>query len=110
VPVPDGLPTTTGNAPTFRTTRQTAATATNQLDYVFASRGFHESIWVRALNAVDERGPSDHCRIHCQCPPGIDDSIIADLVRQHILQDAGQVGDQGNSGLADGRHHACSCL
>ena len=35
----------------------------NQLDYVFASRGFHESISVRAMNGVEEWGPSDHCRI-----------------------------------------------
>ena len=34
-----------------------------QLDYVFASRGFHESVNVRALNEVDEWGSSDHCRV-----------------------------------------------
>ena len=38
----------------------------NQLDYVFASRGFHESIRVRALNSVEEWGPSDHCRIEIE--------------------------------------------
>jgi len=63
VPVPDGLPADTGNGPTVRTNRQTAATATNQLDYVFASRGFHEQVRVWALNAIDAWGPSDHCRI-----------------------------------------------
>ena len=35
----------------------------NQLDYVFASRGFHESVKVRALNGVEEWGSSDHCRV-----------------------------------------------
>ena len=35
----------------------------NQLDYVFASRGFHESLKVRALNEVEEWGSSDHCRV-----------------------------------------------
>ena len=35
----------------------------NQLDYVFASRGFHESVKVRALNGVEEWGASDHCRL-----------------------------------------------
>ena len=35
----------------------------NQLDYVFVSRGFHESVRVHAMNAPDEWGPSDHCRI-----------------------------------------------
>ena len=34
----------------------------NQLDYVFASRGFHERITVRAMNSVEEWGSSDHCR------------------------------------------------
>jgi len=63
VPVPDGLPADTGNVPTFRTAHQTVATATNQLDYVFASRGFHDPVRVRALNAVDAWGPSDYCRI-----------------------------------------------
>ena len=35
----------------------------NQLDYVFASRGFHEGITVRAINSVEEWGASDHCRL-----------------------------------------------
>ena len=35
----------------------------NQLDYAFASRGFHERVSVRAMNEVDEWGPSDHCRV-----------------------------------------------
>lgn len=49
--------------PTYYTTRQTPETAQNQLDYVFASRGFHESVAVRALNGVEEWGASDHCRL-----------------------------------------------
>ena len=40
-----------------------ATASNNQLDYVFASRGFHESITVRAMNGVDEWGTSDHCRL-----------------------------------------------
>ena len=62
-PTPAGLPSDTRNVPTYHSTRQTPATATNQLDYVFASRGFHEQVEVRALNSPDEWGPSDHCRI-----------------------------------------------
>ena len=54
-PTPQGLRPNTRNVPTF--------TTQNQLDYVFASRGFHERVSVRALNAPDEWGPSDHCRI-----------------------------------------------
>ncbi len=38
-------------------------TSNNQLDYVFASRGFHEGIAVRAMNSVEEWGASDHCRL-----------------------------------------------
>ena len=42
-------------------------TAVNQLDYAFASRGFHEKVSVRAMNHVGEwvprRRPSDHCRL-----------------------------------------------
>lgn len=59
----DDVPPDTCNVPTYYTNRQTPETAKNQLDYVFASRGFHESVSVRALNAPDEWGPSDHCRI-----------------------------------------------
>ncbi len=42
---------------------QTPATATRQLDYVFASRSMENSISTRALNEPGEWGPSDHCRI-----------------------------------------------
>ena len=62
-PLPQGLPVDTGNVPTFRTKRKRPETAANQLDYVFASRGFHERITTRARNAPEEWGPSDHCRI-----------------------------------------------
>ena len=34
-----------------------------QLDYVFASSGFHEGVTVRAMNSVKEWGGSDHCRL-----------------------------------------------
>lgn len=63
-PVPQGLPSDTENVPTYYTTHQKGpAKAQNQLDYVFASRGFHESVDVRALNSVEEWGASDHCRL-----------------------------------------------
>ena len=62
-PTPQGLPCDTENVPTYHTTRQTSATAQNQLDYVFASRGFHEGVKVRALNSVEEWGASDHSRL-----------------------------------------------
>ena len=62
-PAPQGLPPDTRNVPTYSTTKQTPATAQNQLDYVCASRGFHETVTVRAMNAVGEWGASDHCRL-----------------------------------------------
>lgn len=62
-PTPGGLPPDTRNVPTYYTSRQNSETAQNQLDYVFASRGFHESVQVRALNSVQDWGPSDHCRL-----------------------------------------------
>ena len=59
-----GAPADTENVPTYYTARQRcAANAVRQLDYAFASRGFHEKVTVRALNEIDEWGPSDHCRL-----------------------------------------------
>lgn len=53
----------TQNVVTYHTASQTPETARTQLDYAFASRGFHEGISVRALNGVAEWGSSDHCRL-----------------------------------------------
>ena len=57
------VPSDTRNVPTYRTTRQSPAEANRQVDYAFASRGFHERVSVRALNGIDEWGASDHCRL-----------------------------------------------
>ena len=62
-PVPDYLPSDTGNVVTFHRPGQNVEDADQQLDYVFASRGFHKSVKVRALNSIDDWGSSDHCRI-----------------------------------------------
>ncbi len=62
-PWPPELPADSKNVPTFHSNRQSPATATRQLDFVFASRSIANRIRVRALNAVDDWGPSDHCRI-----------------------------------------------
>ena len=61
-PQPD-VPANTRNVPTYRTTRQSPADANRQLDYAFASRGFHNDVSVRALNGVHQRGSRDHCRL-----------------------------------------------
>ncbi len=66
------VPPDTQNVPTYlpfarlkemREAPEKGTVAGNQLDYVFASRGFHEQVRVRALNAPHEWGPSDHCRL-----------------------------------------------
>ena len=61
-PTPSMLPPDTKNVPTFALWER-PENARLQLDYVFASRGFHKTVNVRALNGMEEWGPSDHCRI-----------------------------------------------
>lgn len=58
-----GLPNDAPNTPTYHSTHRTPKTANIQLDHAFASRGFHQGINVRAMNAVEEWGASDHCRL-----------------------------------------------
>lgn len=65
-PWPGELPRDSRNVPTYHSVRQRPETATRQLDYVFASQGLAKSLRVRALNAVEEWGPSDHCRIQIE--------------------------------------------
>ena len=62
-PPPEHAPADTKNVPTHHSPQSSPAKARLQLDHVFASRGFHESIKTRALNEVDEWGPSDHARL-----------------------------------------------
>ncbi len=57
------VPGDTRNVPTYHKRKQKPAEANRQLDYVFASRGLHEHVRVRALNGVEEWGSSDHCRL-----------------------------------------------
>jgi len=49
--------------PTYHHNRQTPANASRQLDFVFASESIADRVNVKALNSVEEWGPSDHCRI-----------------------------------------------
>ena len=71
-PRPQGLPKDTMNVPTWLSPRQRrrmrveGIVSGNQLDYVFASRGFHDKIHVRAMNDVGGFRLSDHCRIHIE--------------------------------------------
>ena len=61
-PWPVNLPRESKNVPTFRPGKDPAS-ATHQLDFVFASRGMAGSVNVCALNEPSEWGPSDHCRV-----------------------------------------------
>jgi hypothetical protein len=62
-PWPAELPANSKNVPTFRTRKADPATASRQLDFVFASRDLVPRIQVRARNAPEDWGPSDHCRV-----------------------------------------------
>jgi exonuclease III len=68
-PWPDELPTDSLCVPTFHHSRQKPATATRQLDFVFASTSLADRIEVRALNTPEEWGPSDHCRVAIDIAP-----------------------------------------
>ncbi len=56
------------DGPTYHSTRASPENPTNQLDHVFASRGFSNAIAVRALNDPAEWGASDHCRVLIEVP------------------------------------------
>ena len=69
-PPPD-VPEDTKNVPThYAEGAESKATARRQLDYAFASRGFHERVKVRAMNGIGEWGPSDHCRLLIEVASG----------------------------------------
>ena len=67
-----GIPLIGPHAPTFYSPlhRQIPSDAELQLDYVFASRRIAHRVTVRALNGVDEWGPSDHCRLLIEVADG----------------------------------------
>ena len=67
-PWPGELPGNSRNVPTYHTTRKTPTTATRQLDFVFASDSFGDSLTVRALNSPEQWGPSDHCQLEIEIP------------------------------------------
>lgn len=62
-PRPDELPRDSLCVPTFHHSRQDPASATRQLDFVFASASIADRIEVVALNTPETWGPSDHCRV-----------------------------------------------
>ena len=62
-PWPTELPEASRNVPTYHSNHQTPATATRQMDFVFASTDIADQVHTRALNEVAEWGPSDHCRV-----------------------------------------------
>jgi len=62
-PWPKELPKKSLNVPTFYHSRQKPATATRQLDYVFASESIANRLTVGALNDVSDWKLSDHCKV-----------------------------------------------
>lgn len=69
-PTPSGLPKDTQNVPTYYASGKSPDTAWIQLDYAFASRGFHNSIQVEAMNRdTNQWGASDHCRLWIRIEP-----------------------------------------
>lgn len=65
-PWPAELPSDSKNVPTYRTQRNDPASAKRQLDFVFASEAIADRVVACALNAPDEWGPSDHCRVRIE--------------------------------------------
>ena len=63
-PIPKHLNEESLDVPTYyHKPSNNPAGAYVQIDHVFASRGFHKDIQAKALNGLEEWGPSDHCRI-----------------------------------------------
>jgi len=61
---PSYFPSDSKNVPTFRRGGANRPdNARDKFDFVFASSGLQERLHIRALNAPEEWGPSDHCRI-----------------------------------------------
>ena len=68
-PWPDLMPKDSKNVATYRNAEGTERQTERQLDFVFASESMVNSVEVRALNGLDEWGPSDHCRIEILVEP-----------------------------------------
>ena len=68
-PWPDELPTDSTCVPTFHHSGQTPATATRQLDFVFATPAIADRVSVSALNGVDVWGASDHRQVQITLNP-----------------------------------------
>ena len=65
-PWPDDLPSDSLNVPTYYNIGSSPSEASRQLDFVFASESIRDSVSARALNAPEEWGPSDHCRLEIE--------------------------------------------
>jgi endonuclease/exonuclease/phosphatase family metal-dependent hydrolase len=65
-PWPTELPGKSKNVPTFFSSQQQPASATRQLDFVFASNSLAKTLKVIALNERDQWGPSDHCQLEVE--------------------------------------------
>ena len=88
-PWPDELPCESLNVPTYYRQGQSPATAQRQLDYAFASDGFHRSVEVRAMNAVEEWVASDHCRLLIEVAPDDADRSAIERSRAEAAEHGG---------------------
>ena len=70
-PIPAHLTEESLDVPTYyHKPSNTPDGARVQIDHVFVSRGFQEKVRVKALNEVEEWGPSDRCRIRIEVGRG----------------------------------------
>lgn len=65
-PWPTELPEGSTCVPTYRSSRQSIATASRQLDFVFVSRVIKDRLQTAARNEPDEWGRSDHCQVRIE--------------------------------------------
>ena len=101
-PWPEELPQASKNVPTYYTSRKNPASATRQLDFVFASKALTDRVSVRAINEPDEWGPSDHCRVEIEVQQPAKGSII------RLVKEAVQRRGDGELTLSPRKHYQSS--
>lgn len=60
-PWPEELPEDSKNVPTYR--HHNKEPASRQMDFAFASKSMADQVSVKAINDLENWGPSDHCRL-----------------------------------------------
>jgi exonuclease III len=62
-PWPDELPKDSKDVPTYYPPQRNPQGATRQIDFVFCSPRLKKHISIKAINSIEDWGPSDHCRL-----------------------------------------------